>query len=202
MPASLLNDVDGVQVTPALCGLSGDVTNAEDGFMQMQCSDGYHGPACTLCVRNSTHSFGRTGGLKCHACQRPALIIGGYIGSTLLVMLYLCYNIHTTLQENTVDVQGPVETVKVSELLRVCPGPLSFLLLLCPCCCPFSAHLPPPFPLPPLTRLIFSSSLCPCCPLLTPTSSLSAPSPTLSPYNLSSLHCSIMRGGRVLRSYT
>jgi len=171
--------------------------------MKMQCSDGYHGPACTLCVRNSTHSFGRTGGLKCHACQRPALIIGGYIGSTLLVMLYLCYNIHTTLQENTVDVQGPVETVNVSELLRVCPGPLSFLLLLCPCCCPFSAHLPPPpapAPSHPVDLLfIFVSFLLPS----SHSHILSLPPPpTLSPYNLSSLHCSIMRGGRVLRSYT
>ncbi len=153
MPASLTFAVDGVQVTPALCGLSGDATNAEDGFMQMQCSDGYHGPACTLCVRNSTHSFGRTGGLKCHACQRPALIIGGYIGSTLLVMLYLCYNIHTTLQENMVDVQGPVEAVKASELLRVCCRPQSLSFLTCCWCVLVVAILPPP---PQSPSLLFS----------------------------------------------
>ncbi len=85
----------------------------------------YYGPACSLCVRNNTHSFGRTGALECHECQRTVLIVTAYIGSTLLVMLYLCYNIHATLQENIEEVQGLVKTVKASELLRVGPGLIS-----------------------------------------------------------------------------
>lgn len=42
-----------------------------------------------------------------------------YIGSTLLVVLYVCYTIHTTLQENVEEVQGAVSLVKTSELLKV-----------------------------------------------------------------------------------
>lgn len=42
-----------------------------------------------------------------------------YIGSTLLVVLYVCYTIHTILQENVEEVQGAVSLVKTSELLKV-----------------------------------------------------------------------------------
>lgn len=132
-----------VQIAPAACSLSGQETSTEDGFMQMQCSDGYTGPACSLCVRNSTHSFGRTGALKCNACQRPVRIVGAYIGSTFLVILYLCYNIRSTLKENIERVQGPAETVtvKASELLRVCPGLLVLLPFFSSC-----RYLLPSFP--------------------------------------------------------
>ncbi len=97
-------------------------------FMTKQCKDGYHGYACTSCVRNSTHTFGKVGSLKCQLCRSPSLIVVTYIASTILVLMLLCYTILVTLQENTearnTDEDGgdaaPKESVKVSELLRVC----------------------------------------------------------------------------------
>ncbi len=70
-------------------------------FMTKQCKDGYHGYACTSCVRNSTHTFGKVGSLKCQLCRSPSLIVVTYIASTILVLMLLCYTIHVTLQENT-----------------------------------------------------------------------------------------------------
>lgn len=114
--------VQGVQErsTLALSDVSSSESRATaDQFMQAQCSDGYYGPACSLCVRNSTHSFGRTGPVKCHVCRKPVLIVLAYIGSTLLVLLWVCYTIHTTIQENVEEVQGAGSLVKTSELLKV-----------------------------------------------------------------------------------
>ncbi|DBB03637.1 TPA: hypothetical protein ACH3X3_010969 [Trebouxia sp. C0006] len=96
-------------------------------FMTKQCKDGYHGYACTSCVRNSTHTFGKVGSLKCQLCRSPSLIVVTYIASTILVLMLLCYTILVTLQENTearnTDEDGgdaaPKESVKVSELLRM-----------------------------------------------------------------------------------
>ena len=88
------------------------------------------------CVRNSTHTFGKVGSLKCQLCRSPGLIVVTYIASTILVLMLLCYTIHVTLQENTeagnTDREGedaaPKESVKVSELLRVCTHSLTHSL--------------------------------------------------------------------------
>ena len=44
-----------------------------------------------------------------------------YAASTTLVLLFLCYTVHTTLVESAQDpaLAGGVDTVKVSHLLRV-----------------------------------------------------------------------------------
>jgi hypothetical protein len=97
-------------------------------FMTQQCKEGYHGYACSSCVRNSTHTYGKVGSLKCQLCRSPGLIVLTYIASTILVLMLLCYTIHVTLQESTeagnTDEEGedtaPKESVRASELLRVC----------------------------------------------------------------------------------
>ncbi|KAL0046540.1 hypothetical protein WJX82_003308 [Trebouxia sp. C0006] len=107
-------------------------------FMTKQCKDGYHGYACTSCVRNSTHTFGKVGSLKCQLCRSPSLIVVTYIASTILVLMLLCYTILVTLQENTearnTDEDGgdaaPKESVKVSELLRALTLWLQYISLL------------------------------------------------------------------------
>ena len=111
------------------CQLDASIESAgPTSFMTKQCKDGYHGYACTSCVRNSTHIYGKVGSLKCQLCRSPGLIVVTYIASTILVLILLCYTIHVTLQENAeagnTDEEGedaaPKESVKVSELLRVC----------------------------------------------------------------------------------
>ena len=98
-----------------------------NSYMVKQCSNGYHGPACSLCIRNSTHSYGRTGTAKCQQCKSKGAIIGSYAASTTLVLLFLCYTVHTTLVENAQDpaLAGSVGSVKVSDLLRVISSILS-----------------------------------------------------------------------------
>ena len=92
-----------------------------NSYMLKQCSKGYHGPACSLCIRNSTHSYGQTGTAKCQQCKSKGTIIVLYAASITLVLLFLSYTVHTTLVENAQDpaLAGSVDSVKVSDLLRV-----------------------------------------------------------------------------------
>ena len=88
--------------------------------MHLQCTEGYEGRACSECRRNGTKSFGRSGTLNCNHCRPAGVIILAYIASTLLVMLLLCYIIHTTLEENLEDTAEAVgQPVKASQLLKV-----------------------------------------------------------------------------------
>ncbi len=84
--------------------------------MHLQCTEGYEGRACSECRRNGTKPFGRSGTLNCNPCRPASVIILAYIASTLLVLLLLCYIIHTTLEEN---LEGAGQPVKASQLLKV-----------------------------------------------------------------------------------
>ena len=121
--AHLVLENSGEMQDPPPCNLTAsmETVDANSSYMLKQCSNGYHGPACSLCIRNSTHSFGRTGTAKCQQCKSKGKIIMLYAASTTLVLLFLCYTVHTTLVENAQDpaLAGGVDTVKVSDLLRV-----------------------------------------------------------------------------------
>lgn len=49
------------------------------------------------------------------------MIVTAYVVSTLLVLLWLTYTIHTTLQENREDAEGAADQRRTSELIRVIP---------------------------------------------------------------------------------
>ena len=104
-----------------------DDTVDTNSYMLKQCSNGYHGPACSLCIRDGTHSYGRTGTAKCQQCKSKGTIIMLYAASTTLVLLFLCYTVQTTLTENAQDpaIAGSVDSVKASDLLRVLLSNLS-----------------------------------------------------------------------------
>ena len=112
----------GLLQDPLSCDLMASLDALDaNSYMMKQCSSGYYGPACSLCVRNSTHSYGRTGTAKCQQCKSKGWIIMSYAASTTLVLLFLCYTVHTTLVENAQDpaLAGSVSSVKASDLLRV-----------------------------------------------------------------------------------
>lgn len=88
--------------------------------MHLQCAEGYEGRACSECRRNGTKPFGRSGTLNCNPCRPAGVINLAYIASTLLVLLLLCYVIHTTLEENLEDTaEAAGQPVKASQLLKV-----------------------------------------------------------------------------------
>ena len=55
-------------------------------------------------------------------CRRPGTIVFAYIASTVLVLVWLMYTIHITLQENREDADGVADPGTTSELIRVCLG--------------------------------------------------------------------------------
>ena len=65
--------------------------------------------------------YGRTGVLKCQACRSHVAIVAAYIGNGILVLVYLTFSIHLTLEDNQETVQSPhsLQDVQASELLRV-----------------------------------------------------------------------------------
>ena len=99
---------------------SSDTTDGTS-YMRRQCSTGYYGPACSLCVRNATHSYGRTGSAKCRLCRSKRLVVLAYIASTVLVVLFLCYTVQATLSENGENPAATLasDSVTTSEVLRV-----------------------------------------------------------------------------------
>lgn len=108
-----------MQVGPA-CNMSTDMDSTDSNLYQIkQCSEGYYGPACGLCLRNATVKYGRTGTLKCQECRPAGLIVLAYFASTVLVLLLLCFTIHVTLQENVEEAAEAPQPVRASELLRV-----------------------------------------------------------------------------------
>ena len=117
----------------ALCQLDVPVNSKDaNGYMFQQCSPGYYGAACSLCVREGPQQYGRTGSLQCQPCQSPAKIICAFTASNVLVLAFLTYVIHTTLAENEEDFRHGQQTVQPSELLKVCCPALPCPALPCP----------------------------------------------------------------------
>jgi len=94
-------------------------------YMAQQCSTGYYGPVCSLCVTSPPQRYGRTGTLQCQPCRSTAAIVCAYIGSGVLVLAFLTYTVQVTLKENEEDPHNRQSTVQASELLKVS----------CCCCC-------------------------------------------------------------------
>ena len=109
-------------VLQASCALDVPMNSTDaSAYMAQQCSPGYYGPLCSLCITQGSQRYGRTGVLTCQPCRSHAAILLAYIGSGILVLLFLTYTIHVTLRENEEAAHGlnDPQTVQASELLRV-----------------------------------------------------------------------------------
>ena len=89
--------------------------------MRQQCSEGYYGPMCSLCVKDNSTHYGRTGNLECKPCKSKGTIVAAYIGSTILVLLFLSFVIQLTLQENEDTAAGMQNVGRTSELIKARP---------------------------------------------------------------------------------
>ena len=99
-----------------------DSTDAQT-YMLQQCSEGYYGPLCSMCLRHdhNGYSYGRTNIWSCQRCRHKATILVAYIASFLLVLLFLAYTVQVTLQENSEP--WPHDHTTASSLLRVWEAP-------------------------------------------------------------------------------
>ena len=61
-----------MQIT-AGCDLASSMDSSDpESYMRQQCSQGYYGPVCSLCVKHSSTQlkpYGRTGTLQCQPCR-------------------------------------------------------------------------------------------------------------------------------------
>ena len=65
-----------MQVT-AGCDLASSVDSTDaDSYMRQQCSQGYYGAVCSLCLKHSSNlkPYGRTGTLQCQPCRSAAAL--------------------------------------------------------------------------------------------------------------------------------
>lgn len=83
------------------------------------CTPGYYGPLCSLCVRNGTEQYGRSGSLSCKPCRSKAAIVALYVISTTVAVGWLSYTVRVSLVENNEDAAGIPGPNRVSQLIRV-----------------------------------------------------------------------------------
>lgn len=104
------------------CDLTLPLNSSEPAsYLRQLCSDGYYGPVCSLCVKTDNKQYGRAGPLQCQECKSNAVILLAYIISTLLVLAWLSYTVHVTLEENEEAAAGSTDPGRTSQLIRVCP---------------------------------------------------------------------------------
>ena len=111
-----------LQGQPIDCTLDTPVKSTEEtSYMRKQCTEGYYGPLCAMCIREGPQPYGRTSTWTCQQCKNAAAIVLAFIGSNLLSLAFLYYSIHSTLKDNEDDVavSGFGNKVKASELTRV-----------------------------------------------------------------------------------
>lgn len=110
-----------IQVSASDCTLGSSI---ESTYMHQQCSEGYYGPLCSMCVQQDAlgNSYGRSGTWSCQKCRSKAGIIGAYVASFLLVLLFLEYTVRVTLKENAEP--WPNDHTTAASLLRVTCMPL------------------------------------------------------------------------------
>ena len=94
-----------------------------NSYMRQQCSMGYYGPVCSLCVKDEFIHYGRTGNLACKPCKDKAAIVAAYVGSTILILLFLTFVTQITLQENEDSAAGLQNVGRTSEFLKVSIAP-------------------------------------------------------------------------------
>ncbi len=114
------------------CQLAVPINSTDlNSYMAQQCSEGYYGPVCSLCVTGPPHRYGRTGTLQCQLCRSHVAILCAHIGSGIAVLVFLTYQIEVTLKENEEDLQNQQQPVQASELIKVqCCAECSFWLYL------------------------------------------------------------------------
>ena len=90
-------------------------------YMRKQCSQGYYGPLCSMCVREAEDgtTYGRTTIWGCQRCKRGVAIVAAFIASNLLVLAFLWYSIHAALKDNEEDLANIGSRVRSSEMTRV-----------------------------------------------------------------------------------
>lgn len=100
-----------------------------NSYMRRQCSQGYYGPLCSMCVKQAEESYGRTSLWGCQKCKPAIAILAAFIASNLLVLAFLWCSIHVALKDNEEDLANIGNRLKLSELTRVWLLPLSHLCL-------------------------------------------------------------------------
>ena len=106
----------------ASCDLTLPLNSSDPAsYLRQLCSAGYFGPVCSLCVKTDDKRYGRAGPLQCQECKSNAVILLAYIISTLLVLAWLSYTVHVTLEENEEAAAGSTDPGRTSQLIRVCP---------------------------------------------------------------------------------
>ncbi|DBA86799.1 TPA: hypothetical protein ACH3X2_005382 [Trebouxia sp. C0005] len=108
-----------LQASPYDCDLSKAVLSTKpNSYMVKQCSKGYYGPLCSLCIRNDITQYGRTSSLSCQPCRNKSTIIIAYIASILLVLIFLVCLTHITLHENEKSAAGEPNAGRISEIIK------------------------------------------------------------------------------------
>ncbi|DBA73772.1 TPA: hypothetical protein ACH3X2_009743 [Trebouxia sp. C0005] len=101
------------------CDLTSPLSSSDSAsYLRQLCSDGYYGPVCSLCVKTDDKRYGRAGPLQCQECKSTAVILLAYVISTLLVLAWLSYTVHVTLEENEEAAAGSADPGRVSQLIR------------------------------------------------------------------------------------
>lgn len=109
-----------IQVQAQTCDTDPGLTNQRaSSYGVQQCSKGYYGPLCSLCIANQDLHYGRTGSLECKPCKQKAAIVSAYVVSTLLVLCFLAFLTQLTLQENEDAVAGQDSQGRMSDLIKV-----------------------------------------------------------------------------------
>ena len=109
-----------LQILQQTCDLEAGLTQEHaTSYGVLQCSKGYYGPLCSLCLSNEDLHYGRTGSLECKPCRHKAAIASAYIVSIILVLCFLSILIHLTLQENKDAAAGLPSVGRASELIKV-----------------------------------------------------------------------------------
>ena len=109
-----------LQILQQTCDLEAGLTQEHaTSYGVLQCSKGYYGPLCSLCLSNEDLHYGRTGSLECKPCRHKAAIASAYIVSIILVLCFLSFLIHLTLQENKDAAAGLPSVGRASELIKV-----------------------------------------------------------------------------------
>ncbi|DBA69633.1 TPA: hypothetical protein ACH3X2_012695 [Trebouxia sp. C0005] len=123
------------KLDPGSCNMTTSlVADDPNAYMVKMCSPGYYGPLCSLCLLHNAPPgqprYGRTGTLNCQKCRKSSTIVIADIASTLLVMVWLMYIIHVTLEENEEDAQNTPKPVRISEFLKAAQLWLQYISVL------------------------------------------------------------------------
>jgi len=111
-----------LQSTPNNCSLESAIDSTDQlSYMRQQCTPGYYGPLCALCLRHDSNgrAYGRTGTWSCQRCRHRGTIIVAYAVSFVLVLLFLDYTIRVTIRENSEAWESSSNDTGAAELIRV-----------------------------------------------------------------------------------